>query len=95
MRHVSDGELHAYLDGALDLLGEARGEEVRGHLGSCPVCQERLQDEKEILEEAQGLLALSAPEPVALPPFEVLRAMAEAANGLSDPGQEDQNPCSK
>jgi anti-sigma factor RsiW len=79
MRHVTDGELHTYLDGALDLLPEGRGDEVRQHLEACPVCSERLQDEERVREQAQSLLGSSAPEEVALPPFEELRARAEAA----------------
>lgn len=78
MRHVTDGELHAYLDGALDLLPEGRGEEIREHLSSCPVCEERLQDEKRIRRQAQELLEEGAPPEVALPPFEEIRARAEA-----------------
>lgn len=79
MRHVTDGELHAYLDGALDLLPEGRGGEVREHLGSCPVCRERLQDEEKVRGQAQSLLGSSAPPEAALPPFEELRIRAEAA----------------
>lgn len=79
MRHVTDGELHAYLDGALDLLPQGRGGEVRDHLASCPVCAERLQDERAIRKEAQALLEVAAPPELELPPFEALRARAEVA----------------
>ncbi|MFO8175270.1 MAG: hypothetical protein R6T96_13365 [Longimicrobiales bacterium] len=90
MRHVTDGELHAYLDGALDLLPRGRGEEVREHLASCSVCEERLQDERRIRRKAQGILQGSAPETVDLPPFEDLRIRAEASGdpSRSEPGQE-------
>ncbi len=78
MRHAADGELHAYLDGALDLLPEGRGDEIRDHLAHCPVCAERLQDEERIRDRAQDLLAAAAPVPVGVPSFEELRALAEA-----------------
>ena len=56
MRHITDGELHLYLDGALDLIEETRGEEIREHLSLCPACSERLQDEEEVRTRAQALL---------------------------------------
>ena len=86
MRHVTDGELHAYLDGALDLLPQGRGDEVREHLTCGLVFHERLQDEEKVREQAQGILALSAPGEVGLPPFEELRARAEAAGAVEDGG---------
>jgi anti-sigma factor RsiW len=79
MRHITDGELHAYLDGALGHLPDGRGDEVRHHLGECSVCRERLRDEEEIRSQAQEMLALAAPEEVPLPSFEDLRARADAA----------------
>ncbi len=81
MRHVTDGELHAYLDGALDALAEGRGEEVRNHLDSCSACRERLDDERGIREGAQRLLDASAPVEENIPPFEELRLRARALEG--------------
>ena len=83
MRHVTDGELHAYLDGALDLLPQDRGEEVRDHISSCPVCSERLQDEEHLRSQAEMVLGSSDLGEVALPTFEELRERAEAPG--SDP----------
>jgi hypothetical protein len=79
MRHITDGELHAYLDGALDHLAGGRGDEVREHLETCSACRERLQDEGGVREGAQRLLDLSAPGEIPLPSFEELRARAEAS----------------
>lgn len=87
MRHITDGELHAYLDGALDHLPNGRGDEVRRHLEECPVCRERLRDEEEILHQATGLLEQAAPLDVSAPSFEELRARAEASE-TSDAGKE-------
>ena len=85
MRHVTDGELHAYLDGALDHLPNGRGEEVREHLASCPACGERLQDETGVRERSQEILERGAPPEVELPPFEELRVRAEAAEKGAGP----------
>ena len=83
MRHVTDGELHAFLDSALDLLPQDRGEEVRDHISSCPVCRERLQDEKLIRSQAEEILGDPELGEIALPTFEELRERAEAPG--SDP----------
>ncbi|MGD8360963.1 MAG: hypothetical protein PVJ04_05990 [Gemmatimonadota bacterium] len=79
MRHITDGELHAYLDGALSHLPEGRGDEIRHHLEECSVCRERLRDEEELRAQARDLLAGATLEEVPLPPFEELRARAAAA----------------
>jgi hypothetical protein len=78
MRHVTDGELHAYLDGSLDLLLDGRGSEVRDHISNCSVCQERLQDEEAVRAQAQDLLDGPAMPEVALPSFEDLKELAAA-----------------
>lgn len=78
MRHVTDGELHAFLDGSLDLLPDGRGSEVRDHISSCSVCQERLQDEEVVRARAEVLLKGPALPEVALPSFEELRERAAA-----------------
>ena len=78
MRHIHDGELHAFLDGALDLLPEGRGEEIREHLAECSACRERLQDEGAIRDEAGALLGEPDLSSVSLPSFEELRQLAEA-----------------
>ncbi|MFH1763979.1 MAG: hypothetical protein ABIF09_07300 [Gemmatimonadota bacterium] len=82
MRHVTDGELHAFLDGALDLLPENRGEEVRDHLSVCPVCSERLQDEEALRTQAENILGDPDFGGVALPTFEELRERAEAPGSI-------------
>jgi hypothetical protein len=85
MRHIADGELHAYLDGALSHLPEGRGDEVRRHLEECSVCRERLRDEEELRAQARELLAGADLEEVPLPPFEELRARAAAAEDSQTP----------
>jgi hypothetical protein len=88
MRHVTDGELHAYLDGALDLLPEGRGEEVRDHLSFCEACQDRLQEEERVRAEAGALLGAPGMGEFTLPSFEELRERAEA-QGAGEGGSTD------
>ena len=80
MRHVVEGELHAWLDGALDELGSRRALEVREHLRSCTECQERLAAEEASRARAIEVLALAAPEAVVAPPFEALVERAHVVN---------------
>jgi hypothetical protein len=93
MRHITDGELHIYLDGALDLLDESRGEDIREHLTHCPVCRERLQDEEQLRTRAQELLRDPPVEAGPLPAFEELRARADLGvpEGISE-GEESEPP---
>ena len=79
MRHVSDGELHAFLDGAADLLPAGRGEEVRNHIAECLSCRERLQDEETVRSQARDILGGPDLGEFELPTFEELRERAEAS----------------
>ena len=81
MRHVADGELHAWLDGALDQLGEARTREVREHLRTCGACREKLVLEEALRARADEVLALSAPAVDEAPPFEALLERARTDEG--------------
>lgn len=78
MSHVDDGALHAYLDGALDSLPASEAARIREHIGSCPACGARLEEERALRAEAEAILAGAAPGVGPLPPFEELRAMARA-----------------
>ena len=81
MPHVAEGELHAWLDGALDQLGAARAAQVREHLRSCAACREALVVEEAFRARAADVLALAAPATVELPPFEALLERARAVQG--------------
>ena len=87
MRHVTDGELHALLDGSLELLPAARGEEIRDHVASCSACRERLQDEEAVRQQAQSILRSTVPEEVSLPSFEEIRARADASGAPEADGK--------
>lgn len=74
--HLSAGELHAWLDGALDELGEARAVEAREHLHVCATCRDALSEEERVRVQADEVLALSAPRVTEVPSFEALVARA-------------------
>ena len=78
MSHVREGELHAYLDGALDRLGADRAAEVREHLSRCDDCRSRLEEERGLRAAADQLLDLGGPGPIEMPPFEEIRRRAAA-----------------
>ena len=73
MSHVTEGALHAYLDGALDEYPAAEAERIRGHLDSCAACASRLVEERQIRSDASAMLGLAAPD-VDMPSLEELRA---------------------
>ena len=79
MSHIPDGLLHAYLDGALDHLGEGESTEVREHLEACAECRARLEQERELRAAAGALLADAEPVVPAMPSFEELRRRAVEA----------------
>lgn len=78
MRHITDGELHAWLDGALDLLPDGRGDEIREHLSRCSACRERMQDEEEVRNRSSEILAGLQLRDLELPGFEEIRQRAAA-----------------
>ena len=73
MSHVDKGELHAYLDGALDEYPQAEAERIREHLDGCVECAEMLEIERAVRSDAEAMLGLALPE-VDLPSLEELRA---------------------
>ena len=81
MSHVAEGELHAWLDGALDHLGEERARQVREHLRRCSACQQALAAEEALRTRAADVLALAMPNVGEAPPLE---ALMERARGPRD-----------
>ena len=73
MRHVDDGTLHAFLDGALPR-GEAATVAVEAHLALCADCRNRLERERDLRGRAEEVLAAAAPLTEAAPPFEEILA---------------------
>jgi hypothetical protein len=73
MRHVDDGELHAYLDGAADVFASGEIEALESHLSECDGCRARLEEEREIRIRAASLLDDGAePGPLSMPSYEEL-----------------------
>jgi hypothetical protein len=78
MSHVDEGQLHAYLDGALG--SETARSRVEDHLRLCADCRSRLDAARRDREEAGGILALLDPGEIRVPAPEELR-------GSSGPGE--------
>lgn len=83
MPHVREGELHAYLDGALDRLGEETARRVREHVSSCEDCQALMEQERALRESAAALLDRALPREITPPPFEELRRRALVGESAS------------
>ena len=87
MRHVNEGEIHAYLDGALDLVAGEDATAIREHLSTCEDCARLMEEERGIREAAGAILHDSDPLEIPLPPLEELRERALAPPA---PEQEDE-----
>lgn len=74
MPHISDGDLHAWLDGAISE-ESAEHEAFRVHLESCPECASRLDDARQLRAGADDILASALPRGSA-PTFEEIRLRA-------------------
>src|SRR5687768_12479919 len=70
MWHAAEGDLHAYLDGALDHYPSGDAQRIREHLKSCPECRQRLEEERALAARAREVLAGSGPAQLVTPPFE-------------------------
>jgi hypothetical protein len=77
MSHITEGDLHAYLDGALSLYPDEEARRIRGHLDECAECGRRLREEEDVREKSAKVLARTDPGPVDVPPFEEVRRMAK------------------
>jgi len=78
MRHIDEGEIHAYLDGALDLVAGEDATAIREHLSTCEDCARRLEQERGIRAAAGEILQHSDPIEIPLPPLEELKERALA-----------------
>lgn len=81
MSHVADGDLHAYLDGALDRHSPGEADRIRAHLEACPECRRRLGEEERIRDRAHEILTRTDPGLVEPPPFEEVRRRGAAEAG--------------
>lgn len=72
MPHISEGDLHAWLDGAIPETSEGH-EAMRLHFDSCDVCASRLEEARELKSGAGDVLSAALPRGQA-PDFETIRA---------------------
>lgn len=73
MRHVDEGLLHAYIDGAFEAESAER-RDIEAHLGACADCRVRLEDARQVRAVAQDVLDAAVPSAVEPPPFETIVA---------------------
>ena len=76
MSHITDGLLHAHLDGAL---GTDRAEEwllAEAHLGVCEDCRRRLDEARQLRDTAGALLASASSPATDRPGFDRLVSLA-------------------
>lgn len=85
MRHIAEGELHAYLDGGLETFPESEARRVRAHLEICEPCRERLRVASQLRERTADLLESVAPEVGSAPALEELRRAARGRGRIGSP----------
>lgn len=73
MRHVDEGLLHAWIDGAFEA-GTPEREEIEAHLAGCADCRVRLEDAHRVRDVAQDVLAAASPADTAAPPWDAIVA---------------------
>ncbi len=87
MSHLTDGQLHAFLDGSVEDLADAGPSDVRSHLEGCADCRARLEAARLVRDRAHSLLRVAAPPSLAPPPIqELARARSDRSPGLRVPG---------
>jgi hypothetical protein len=75
MPHIAEGDLHAWLDGALPE-GSEEWQSIQHHIDSCPDCAVRLQEARDLRDDARDVLSSALPEASA-PSFEDIRQRAQ------------------
>jgi len=83
MPHISDGNLHAWIDGAFPK-DSPEGLSVSKHLDTCPDCRSRLEDARHFVAEAGEILAAATPDLESVPAFEEIQARAAEADLRGD-----------
>ncbi len=72
MSHLTDGQLHAFLDGSVEDLADAEPSDVRSHVEGCADCRARLEAARLVRDRAHSLLRVAAPPSLAPPPIQEL-----------------------
>ena len=82
MSHLTDGQLHAFLDGSVEELADAEPSDVRSHVEGCADCRARLEAARLVRDRAHSLLRVAAPPSLAPPPIqELARARTDRPPG--------------
>lgn len=87
MPHITEGLLHAHLDGALGPDEQLQWAEAEVHLEVCDDCRRRLAEAADLRDAARDLLAAAGPvtRPATRPAFEELAARARARRAEPTP----------
>jgi hypothetical protein len=88
MSHLTDGQLHAYLDGSVEALDGATLVETSSHIAACDDCSARLETARLVRDEAVSLLGMAAPSSFSPPPFEELERRAARVGRVHDSASE-------
>ena len=83
MRHVDEGMLNAWLDGAVG--GDAAAE-LREHLAACPECGARYDAAARLRDQASAILAEAEPAGIVPPSFAAIRARAATRSAAHPAG---------
>ncbi len=84
MSHLTDGQLHAYLDGSVEALDGATLVEAHSHIAACDDCSARLEAARLVRDEAVSLLGTAAPSSFSPPAFEELERRAALVDPVDD-----------
>ncbi|MDP2469756.1 MAG: hypothetical protein Q8W46_02765 [Candidatus Palauibacterales bacterium] len=84
MPHISDGDLHAMVDGAFGAESEEL-QTLQEHLDSCASCSVRLEEARQLRSDAEDILGLAAPS-VTAPSFADVRKRAGERMGSGSSG---------
>lgn len=86
MPHITEGLLHAHLDGALGPDEQLQWVEAEAHLEVCDDCRRRLDEAAELRSAARDLLAgATTSRPVTRPAFDEIAARARTRAHQADP----------
>lgn len=86
MPHATEGELHAWVDGALASVDPERAMALASHLQSCEDCQARLESARAGRDRSAELLSAALGPAAEPPPFEtILREAGRTEGGAGGP----------
>lgn len=72
MPHISDGQIHAYLDRQVEYAESAARRALEAHVAECDECASRLEGARSLRDRAGSLLRHADPGTVTPPPFDAI-----------------------